>query len=162
MPRLTNFIGRKFAGPGTQIAYEKSLGRFLVAFNRAENYVRELVKLSLKSLGREDFWSELKKGGLIQQAQNLQLLALAQKDFPETNYAFVKELNTIRNTLAHGHFDQDLFSEVYKIVGKDRDRKHTIEEIDAWTEKAEDFSRDLEIIMMDYFFDAHFAPEDEN
>ncbi|WP_332715804.1 hypothetical protein [Pelagibacterium mangrovi] len=156
---MTEFVGRKFAGPGTQIAYEKSLGRFLVAFNRAENYVRETVKLSLKSLGREDFWNELKSSGLLHQARNLELLALAQKDFPETDYAFIKDLNIIRNTLAHGHFDQDLFSEEYKIVGKDRDRKHTIEEIDAWTMRTEDFSRDLELMIMDYFFDAHFDPE---
>lgn len=54
MVELDFMKGKRFAGPGTKLAYEAALGQFLVAVNSVENEVRDILYLSHKELERED------------------------------------------------------------------------------------------------------------
>jgi hypothetical protein len=153
MASLKDYLDRPFAGPGTQIAYERALGRFLVAFNRAENAVRIAVKQALKERGQEDFWPEIQANELLVQVKNLRMITFGMNRFPELPSDKIKELNRTRNILAHGHYSQDFFSEDYKIVGKSKDTEMTIAQILEAAGLADDISHEIESAMAYFWFD---------
>ncbi len=154
MASLKDYLDRPFAGPGTQIAYEKALGRFLVEFNRIENAIRIVVKHALKEVGHEEFWTEIRSNELMVQIKNLQLLTFGMEGFPDLPFDKIKELNATRNTLAHGHYSQDFFSEDYKIIGKTKETVMTIAEIQAAAGLAEEVSHEIESAMTYFWFEA--------
>ncbi len=140
-------ITGRFPGPKQRQAYEKALGEFLVAFNRMENVLRELVELSLDALGRPEFWKHLKGAGLPEQARYMVLLSMANPKLPDIPFEAVLELNSNRNALAHGHYYERFDRDGYTIVGKDKERPFPIEDINKLAEHANEiageFERDL-------------------
>lgn len=162
MVSLKEFFDKPFAGPGTQKAYEMALGRFLVAFNRVDNAVRIMVRQSLKELKQEAFWSEIRSHELLPQLRNLQMLSFGMAGFPDLPIEKIKALNNTRNVLAHGHFNQDLFSEEYTIVGKTKDTVMSITEIDTARSVAEDLVQEIESAMVYFWFEAIPEPDDQH
>ncbi|NKL26990.1 hypothetical protein GFL92_09365 [Rhizobium leguminosarum bv. viciae] len=143
MASLRDILNRPFAGPEMRKKYEAALGEFLVSFNAMENYMRYSVEGICKSLGKAELWGELTSDDFSRQLKNLRLLSLAEPFFLDTPFDRMETLNNIRNKLAHGHYDQDLFSDDYEIVGKKNRIRMSIQEIKKATEEAEDLSSDI-------------------
>jgi hypothetical protein len=123
--------------------YEAALGEFLVAFNAMENYMRYTVEEICKSLGQPDLWAKLSGDDFSKQLKNLRLLSLAEPFFADTPFDRIEKLNSQRNRFAHGHYDQDLFSNEYKVVGKSGRMEVSIEAIKKATSEADYLWNDI-------------------
>lgn len=113
-----------FADPRIQEDYERALGRFLVAFNRIEGCVSDIIIEAMKRLGREmDIERALDKSFarrldyMVDRLKELPEFPIVQNNF--VRVGDVRELSKTRNSLAHGHFDQNPFSGEYEIVNRD-------------------------------------------
>ncbi|NEK55828.1 hypothetical protein GUK36_42120, partial [Rhizobium leguminosarum] len=71
------------------------------------------------------------------------LLILFEPFFLDTPFDRLEKLNITRNKLAHGHYDQDLFSDDFEIVGKKDRTRISIEEIKKATAEADDLWNEL-------------------
>ncbi|MGO8301049.1 hypothetical protein ACC817_33500 [Rhizobium ruizarguesonis] len=143
MASLLDIFDRPFAGPEMRRKYEAALGEFLVTFNAMENFMRYSVEEICKSLGKAELWGKLTSDDFSRQLKNFRLLSLAEPFFSDTPFDRMETLNNTRNKLAHGHYDQDLFSDDYEIVGKKNRARMSIQEIKKATEEAEDLSSDI-------------------
>ncbi len=127
-----------FADPKIQKDYEAALGQFLVAFNRIENVVGDVIVGALKKAGREEILG-LMKGEMF--ARKVLILDLVSMHFPETAcWTLTNELRSLgseRNKLAHGHFDQNPFDGSYHVVTSKKRLKMPLETIRKLTERAE-------------------------
>ena len=125
------------ADPQIQKDYEAALGAFLVAFNRVENTVREVIRNALMVSKPEDIIQHIRLDFF---RQNLEILTALSKRFPDpiskNLTEDIKNLSKERNRLAHGHFDQNPFSGDYKVVGRDGGKPIPIPEIQNLTEQA--------------------------
>lgn len=147
------FKGKQYAGPGTKLAYEAALGRFLVEFNAVESEVRSILHLTLKELARNDIYEDIKGAEYMATLRHLELLALGNPRIPEVPYADIRLLNRKRNILAHGHYDQDLFTEDFKIVGKSKEALMTIAEIGSAATDATIIREELQREIIHVYYD---------
>ncbi|MDX0127410.1 hypothetical protein GOC15_22815 [Sinorhizobium meliloti] len=139
MANLRDIFDKPFAGPEMRRKYEAALGKFLVTFNAVEDYMRFTTAEICKSLDQTEVWErQLVADDFSRQLKNLRLLAIAEPYFADTPFEQLAALNAKRNKLAHGHYDQDLFSDDFELVGKRQRAKMTIAEIETATEEADD------------------------
>ncbi|MBX5236326.1 hypothetical protein HJC02_29310 [Rhizobium sp. NLR4a] len=144
MANLRDIFDRPFAGPEMRQKYEAALGEFLVAFNATENYMRFTAEEICKSVDQGELWKkQLASDDFSRQLKNLRLLILVEPFFSDTPFDRLEKLNATRNKLAHGHYDQDLFSDDFEIVGKKARTRISIEEIKKATAEAEDLWNEL-------------------
>jgi hypothetical protein len=135
-----------WADPVIQTDYEAALGSFLVRFNRLENLIGDLLEASLAKHGRADLYFSGDRLELKLRQFEIVLLALPGMHKPDCKAA--AQLNGERNTLAHGHFDQNPYSGDYKIVTQRR--KHvdmpvvTIRRLSLQTDRVIDDFRSCE------------------
>ena len=106
-----------------QKEYEAALGQFLVAINRLEAEISDMIVLALKKAGREDIISSIKGARYERKVLTLDLLSLR---FPElASQTLTKELREIgheRNNLAHGHFDLHPCGGSYDVITQHKNR----------------------------------------
>lgn len=107
-----------YADPQIQKDYEAALGDFLVRFNRIENLIADIAYRALKRYGRTDLAASTIKQPLQQRLDSLELILLGVSNLRPLPYAAIKALAKDRNTLAHGHFNQNPFQGDYVIVGR--------------------------------------------
>ena len=153
MADLRGILPGPFAGPGTQKEYEAALGRFLVAFNRIDNDLRRIVAKLLEDQGRQTLWHQVRGDYYQRHLINLQLLSHGLDWFPDLPYDRLNALNATRNHLAHGHYDQDLFSDNFEIVGKNKRQSATIEDVKVSIEEALDLASDVEAVWAHIWFE---------
>lgn len=103
-----------WADPQIQAEYEAALGSFLVSFNRLENLLGDLLQQSLRRLGKPELYRANDRFEL--KLRFFQFVLLALPDMYKPNIQAAQMLSGERNTLAHGHFDQNPFSGSYKVV----------------------------------------------
>ncbi|UWU23059.1 hypothetical protein N2601_08985 [Rhizobium sp. CB3060] len=157
MVSLKDIFERPFAGPETKVAYEAALGKFLVTFNSVENYMRWIVELALKEHGREDLWKMISEDMFDRQIKNLRLVSVSVPNVSEIPFDRLAALNKLRNKFAHGHYDQDLFSDEFRLVGKKEvGIKTTLEEVRAATNEADDLWQELTSVI------SHLLPPEED
>ncbi|MDX0438896.1 hypothetical protein GOD90_27135 [Sinorhizobium medicae] len=159
MGNLTGLFPGPFAGPEMRKKYAVAVGNFLVAFNALENAVRRTIEIILQQHQREDLLPSLHKDYFVKQVTTLQLLSLSIPDFPDLPYDRMTAINGRRNTVAHGHFDQDLFSEAYKVVGRGKPAEVTVEEIERDADEAIDLLHEIESAWAFLWFDDLDAAE---
>lgn len=109
-----------WADPAIQTDYEAALGSFLVSFNRLENLIGDLLEESLAHLGRADLYVAGDRLELKLRLFETVLLAIPRMHKP--NFKAAHDISGERNTLAHGHFDQNPYSGEYQIVTQRRKR----------------------------------------
>ncbi|MDX1194555.1 hypothetical protein GOL96_24345 [Sinorhizobium medicae] len=153
MADLMGLFPGPLAGPEMRKKYAVALGDFLVAFNAVENAIRRTVKIILEKHQRTDLLSSLKGDLFAKQLTNLRLLCLSVPDFPDLPYVRIIALSGRRNVLAHGHFDQDLFSDAYKVVGKDKSAIVSLEDIKRDTDEAVDLLNEIQNAWAFLWFD---------
>lgn len=109
-----------WADPAIQTDYEAALGLFLVRFNRLENLIGDLLEGSLGKLGRADLYAP--EDRLEVKLRHFETVLLALPRMHKPDFKTAKNLNGERNTIAHGHFDQNPYSGEYQIVTQRRKR----------------------------------------
>lgn len=151
--------GVPWASPKIQATYEAALGRFMVAFNRLDNLLTEVLGTVLHKGGRVDlvpactegaFWLKLLVADLLKSS----IHGGGLKNVP---IALMREIAVHRNRVAHGHFDQNPHSGEYDIVGKKRE-KYSAEDLDLQTAKATEAWEALRYAEGFYAFDDVVVP----
>lgn len=102
-----------WADPAIRAGYESALGQFIVAFNEMDHLVSQIIGLTLRNLGREDLAQSASKGSLAQRLEALDILLTCKPTPADVPLKRLRNLNTHRNNLAHGHFDQNPFDGSY-------------------------------------------------
>jgi len=146
--------GVPWASPKIQAAYEAALGRFIVAFNRLDNLLTEVLETVLHKNGRADLIAPCTGGQFSLKLLVADLLKSSThggglKGVP---IALMREIAVHRNRVAHGHFDQNPHSGEYAIVGKKRE-KYSVESLDLQTVKATEAWTALRYAEAFYAFD---------
>jgi hypothetical protein len=107
-----------FADPAIRTEYEAALGQFILAFNEVDYRLSQVIRSELSQRGREDLAAAASNGPFAQRLGTLEILASATPNgrLSASPIPTLRSLNTDRNNLAHGHFDQNPFDGSYSIV----------------------------------------------
>jgi hypothetical protein len=107
-----------FADPAIRTDYEAALGQFILAFNEVDYRLSQVIRSELSHRGRTELASTAAIGPFAQRLSTLEILASAAPSGSLSAIPVVRlrSLNTDRNNLAHGHFDQNPFDGSYWIV----------------------------------------------
>ena len=124
--------------------YEAHLGKFLVAFNRVENTVSDLVGRALSRAGRDDLIDRAMTRGLDRKLDDLELLLIQAPPAQRLPFAEIRQLSQNRNALAHGHYDDwQGFGSFEVITRSGRRKTYSPEVIAPLVAKAEDLAFQL-------------------
>ena len=147
------------ADPQIQKDYEAALGAFLVAFNRIENAVNDIIVLALQKSERQDILKHLSNDLFHRKLTTLDLISLAySRPLPKTVVNELRDLASQRNDLAHGHFHQNPFDGSYKIVAKRKPFPMSTDQLNLFTKRA-DGALDVLRYAQAYFW---FDDDEEN
>ena len=109
-----------WADPAIRIDYEAALGRFILAFNEVDYRLGEVIQFELIKRKRSDLLTRALEGTFAQRLDTLEMLVTNTKESSLLALPLgrLRGLNAARNTLAHGHFDQNPFDGSYSVVQK--------------------------------------------
>src|SRR5579871_3414523 len=128
-----------WASPEIQEAYEAALGRFLLAFNRLDDLMSEVIGRMLHALKRDDLVTRCTPKNFAFKLLILDLLKTSTegKVLADVPIDLMKQVAGERNVLAHGHFDQNPFDGTYKVVTTRVRKEYPVSVLDALTSKAD-------------------------
>lgn len=98
--------------------YKEELAEALVAFNRIESFVSDMIGSMLKNAKREDLLGRALSKQFMARVEALELLLISIPSAPVVPYARLKKLADKRNEFAHGHFTADANTGEMVVVGK--------------------------------------------
>ena len=144
-----------WASPEIQRGYEAALGRFLLAFNRLDNRLTEIVAFALSKLKREDLIKPSTRKGFSVKLDTLDLLKTSGegRKLADVPIELMRQINNERNVLAHGHFDQNPYDGRYEVVTIRVRKEYSVEKIGGLTEKADRAFDMLATVVAQYEFD---------
>lgn len=145
-----------WADPKIQAEYEVALGRFLVAFNRIEIIISDLIVRSMQLLSRDNIEIEGTLDQSLKRRVEDLVKLLRESGKPRIPNDEIDRLSIKRNTLAHGHFEQNPFSGEYEIVGRDRQPdpvKWSPEEIGRLQAEADRLWSQMRVVEAAFWFD---------
>jgi hypothetical protein len=107
-----------FADPAIRTDYEAALGQFILAFNEVDYRLTQVIRSELSQRARIDLAATASNGTFAQRLLTLEMLASATPNgrLSASPITRLRTLNTDRNNLAHGHFDQNPFDGSYAII----------------------------------------------
>ena len=128
-----------WASPEIRQQYEAALGRFILAFNELDNLLTEIIETILERLDRRDLIKACAQRNFALKVLTLDLLKSSREGAAIANVpiTLLKQVAGERNTLAHGHFDQNPFDGSYDIVVKNVRASYSAERLDGLTVMAE-------------------------
>jgi hypothetical protein len=128
-----------WASPEIRQQYEAALGRFILAFNELDNLLTEIIETTLERLDRRDLVKACIQQNFALKLLTLDLLKSSREGtaIADVPIPLMKQIAGERNTLAHGHFDQNPFDGSYDIVVKNVRASYSVERLDGLTEKAD-------------------------
>ena len=108
-----------WADPAIRTEYEAALGRLILAHNAVDVHLTRLIERCLNKLSNPPELAKLKTGPFAQRLDNLRMLNAISSDLRLQALAFeeLAFLNTERNVVAHGHFEQEPHSGEYWLIG---------------------------------------------
>lgn len=111
-----------YADPAIRSGYQNALGRFIMAHNEVDFWMSAILEKAVLIIAPDGSLNHLALGDFSARATNLALLMRVAPHLclGDVGKGRLHELNGVRNTLAHGHFDQDRYSGLFEIVN----RKH--------------------------------------
>lgn len=139
-----------FPDPKIQKEYERSLGRYLVAFNRIEGAIRDAVE-ELCSKDPE-LWGKLRNQQLRQQVLNLRLATANISDFPIIPYDDILDMASKRNNYAHGNYHPTAKHTNYTLHVRSGQKVIEPSVMEADIKEAEDFADELSDAIYGYFY----------
>jgi hypothetical protein len=121
------------ADPAIRTNYEAALGRFILAFNEADYRLSQVIAAELAKRGHSELAETATKGSFAQRLEKLELLVSSTKDqqLSALPVAKLKSLNSDRNALAHGHFDQNPYDGSYQLIMRAKARDYPIARVVA-------------------------------
>lgn len=128
-----------WASPEIRQEYEAALGRFILAFNELDNLLTEIIETTLERLDRNDLVKVCKQQNFALKLLTLDLLKSSREGaaIADVPIPLMKQVAGERNTLAHGHFDQNPFDGSYDIVVKNIRASYSAERLDGLTVMAD-------------------------
>jgi hypothetical protein len=144
-----------FADPAIRIEYEAALGQFILAYNEVDYRLSQVIRAELSKRGSKNLAGTAAKGFLTQRLEALELLATSSKNLmlSPSSITRLRTLNTDRNNLAHGHFDQNPFDGSYWIVLKAKAADYPVERIHALTSELTQIAGELRTNELIYDFE---------
>ena len=143
-----SWIDEPFADPAIREEDTKALGRLILAHNEVDFWISALLTKAVAKIEPDGALDGLTDGNFYQRATNLMLLMKLAPQLPlgGVGKARLLELNSFRNTLAHGHFDQDRYEGRFEVVRARRRGQNVkrVQDIDA--AKINDRAKELEDI----------------
>jgi hypothetical protein len=142
------------ADPAIRTEYEDALGRFILAFNEVDYRVSQVIRSELTQRERSDLAATASNGPFAQRLETLDILANTSKsgNLGPIPLARLRSLNTDRNALAHGHFDQNPFDGSYTLVLQKKRRDYPTERVLTLTAELAEIADRLRITEELYFF----------
>jgi hypothetical protein len=152
-----------WASPEIQKNYEAALGRFILAFNRMDNMLSEVLLMALRRLNRPDLLQACVSRGVPEKLLALELLQAAGEGsrLESLPANAIKQVSAERNVLVHGHFDQNPFDGSYDIVTRKRRADYPVEKLDLLTQRAAEASDALNLCVARYSFEPRGLPGSE-
>lgn len=151
-----------FADPAIQLEYEAALGRFLVAFNKIDNELTDLIRTVLRAHNREDLFEKCAiRVDFSRKVFHLDLLSLVS-DPGKLGSAPLDEMKDIageRNTLAHGHFDQNPADGAYQVKQKGKALEFSVERINGLTARCQIVWDRLRTLQAHYWLEPEIIEE---
>src|SRR5277367_2279255 len=140
-----------WADPAIRTAYEAALGRFILVHNEADYRLSKVIAAELSERGRDDLIPSATQGKFAQRLERLELLVASTKDqqLLALPVAKLRSLNTNRNDLAHGHFDQNPYDGTYQLIKAAKAKDYPIDRIVALADelmKIVEYLRTTEIL----------------
>lgn len=130
-----------WASPEIQEAYEAALGRFLLAFNRLDNLMSEVIGMILHALKRDDLVVRCTHKEFSFKILVLDLLKTSTEGkvqvLADVPVDLIRQIAGERNVLAHGHFDQNPFDGTYEVVTTKVRAEYPVSRLDDLTRKAD-------------------------
>ncbi|RZN20037.1 hypothetical protein [Bradyrhizobium sp. Leo121] len=128
-----------WASPEIRLRYEAALGRFILSFNELDNRLTEIIETTLKRIGRNDLVKSCTNQNFALKLLVLDLLKSSSEGAAIANVpvTLMKQIAGERNTLAHGHFDQNPFDGSYDIVAKNVRAFYSVERLEELTANAD-------------------------
>ena len=113
------------ADPAIRAEYQDALGRFIMAHNEVDFWLNGILTKAVKMLAPDGSLDSLAMGDFAARVAHLNLLmkTAPHLGFGNAGNGRLVELNSTRNILAHGYFDQDPYEGTYEIV---RNRHRTL------------------------------------
>ena len=113
------------ADPAIRAEYQDALGRFIMAHNEVDFWLKGILTKAVKMLAPDGSLDSLAMGDFAARVAHLNLLMKTAPHigFGNAGNGRLAELNSTRNILAHGYFDQDPYEGTYEIV---RNRHRTL------------------------------------
>jgi hypothetical protein len=123
--------GMTWADPAIRTEYEAALGRFILAFNEADYMLSQVILAELSARGNLELGAVAAKGTFAQRLEKLEILISSTKNsqFSMLPVAKLRSLNTDRNNLAHGHFDQNPYDGSYRLILAAKTRDYPVSRI---------------------------------
>lgn len=108
-----------WADPAIRAEYEAALGRLILAHNDIDLHLTRLLEKCIKRLGDPGPLAKLKTGTFAQRLDNLRMLNAISSDLRLRGLEFeeLAFLNSERNIVAHGHFEQEPHGGEYWLIG---------------------------------------------
>ena len=114
-----------FADPNIRVEYEAALGRLILAHNEVDFRLAKALERVVMRIAPDGSLMKFAAGSFNQRLDNLELFQQASANHRPVmvDVARLRELNTIRNHVAHGHFDQNPYDGRFEIIGDGRGSK---------------------------------------
>lgn len=108
-----------YADPKIRLEYEAALGRFILAHNEVDYRLAKALERVVLHLAPDRSLIRYAEGTFDNRLRNLELFQRATPNSGAVNVdvAKIREINKIRNDVAHGHFDQNPFDGSFSLVG---------------------------------------------
>lgn len=139
-----------FADPNIRIEYEAALGRLILAHNEVDFRLGKALKRVVDRLAPDGSLNCYAGGNFYTRLRHLELF---QKTAPMSgvvnlDIAKLKGLNEIRNKVAHGHFDQNLYDGSFRQVDAQKNerqpQRYSILQLDQATADLKTIARTLQ------------------
>ena len=142
------------ADPRIRADYEAALGAFILTFNEADFYLSQIIGWELQRNDLSRRLARLTEGAISQRIDIAEALA-ARSAEPSTKalrFDRLREINAVRNQLAHGHFEQNPFEGSYQILIKRRYLDYPASRVREINDQLEALVYDLRGAYYGYFF----------
>lgn len=101
-----------------QAKYKEELAEALIAFNRIENFVSDMIYTILSQAQRNDLVGKAVNKQFMARVETLEMLLVSVPSAPHVPYKRLKALADRRNEFAHGHFSADANTGEMIVLGK--------------------------------------------
>ncbi|MBY0334390.1 MAG: hypothetical protein K2X49_27350 [Acetobacteraceae bacterium] len=144
-----------WASPEIQRDYEAALGSFILAFNRVDHDLGVVLVQAFDQAGIEILAERfVRRAGFKERLE----LAKLFSQHPAGTYLKgicvdrLRVLSEHRNTLAHGHFDQNPFDGDFKIVERKKIKEYPAEQIQQLTREIDQIWDSIRLAEAQYIF----------